>query len=209
MLNNGFCDTLQRRWGATASYSSTLWNYYYFLNCNLPVDTPVPGPLVGGDAQAGHHPPDLCRSVPGHSAQLHLLCGDSGVPELLYGLAALMSRKQNPVQTYMALKDFYSETKKLFFQPYITLLFHRNVYSKQMGVLVSMNLYVLMLVPASAAWYRWPSGGRVAQWLREEPCCLCWWLGLGADYLCRPGHYSIPSCLSLICVMGRIIVPTS
>lgn len=104
VLNNGFCDTLQRRWGATASYYSTVWNYYFFfLNCNLQVDTPVPGPLVGGDAQGGCHPPDLCSSVPGHSAQLHLLCGDSGDPELLCGLAALMSRKQNPVQTYMAL----------------------------------------------------------------------------------------------------------
>lgn len=46
----------------------------------------------------------------------------------------------------MALKDFYSETKKLIFQPYIILLFHRNVYPKPTGILVSVNLHVIMFV---------------------------------------------------------------
>lgn len=91
-------------------------------------------------------PPEICSSGPGHSAQLHLLCEDSRDPEPFWGLAALGSRKQNPVQTSMALKDFYSETQQLLFQPPIILLFHRNVSSQQTGTPISMNLHVLMLV---------------------------------------------------------------
>ena len=80
-------------------------------------------------------------AVPGDSEHWHLHRG------LIVYLVALLSGKQNGVQAHIAMRSFQDVTYKLVFPFYLLLLFRRDTYSIQMGILVTTNLHMIMLLP--------------------------------------------------------------